>query len=408
MSSSEARPLRVAHVMSSIAEEAAGPSYTVPALCDALAKAGTHTELHVLEAGPASRYRDHAYPLHVHARSPWLKPIDSAPAMRDALQAGARETDVFHSHGLWRMPGLYAAQIAKRHGRPLVITPRGMLEPAALRFSRKQKRIFWAYGQGRVLHEASCLHATSEGELESIRRLGFRNPIAVITNGVDIPPATTRDVQRSASRTLLYLGRLHPIKALDALLDAWAALEPSFPDWSLRLVGPDENGHKAQLEQQCARLSLRRVSFRGAVFGTDKERELDAASLYVLPSHSENFGMTAAEALAAGLPVIASRGTPWSGLEANGCGGWVQNDAASLAAALRPLLTLPASELNEMGARGRAWMERDFSWRSKAEQMRSIYEWLCGHAETRPSCIETVNGAAQGRNWSVGAWWAAW
>jgi glycosyltransferase involved in cell wall biosynthesis len=393
--------------MSSIAEEAAGPSYTVPALCDALAKLSARTELHVLEAGPKSRYGDAAYELHVHRRLRLLKPIDGSPAMQRALASRAADFDLFHSHGLWRMPGLYAARSALRSGKPLLVTPRGMLEPAALRFSHKQKRVFWLLGQGSAIARAHCLHATSEAELLTLRRLGLRNPIAVVANGVEVPPQRRRPGAQDQC-ILLYLGRLHPIKGLGGLVDAWSRLESRYPKWTLRMVGPSADSYRKQLEDQCRQLGVQRVTFGDATFGPEKQREFEAAQLYVLPSHSENFGMTAAEALACGLPVLASRGTPWAGLQTHACGSWVDNSPASLEQALDRLLSLPVAELEAMGARGRAWMERDFAWASKAAQMLEVYAWLLDRKRKCPSFVETVNGGTRPGNRTLGAWWAPW
>lgn len=398
--------LRVAHVIPSIAKEAAGPSYTVPALCDALAADGADVELHVLD-GPERERGGRMYQLRTHARSPMLRRVDGSRAMRRAFLELAASFDVFHAHGLWRMPGLYAARAARGARIPLVISPRGMLEPSALRFSRKQKLVFWPAGQGRALFEAACLHATSDAELRTFRALGLRNPVAVIGNGVDIP-GLPKASQRNSSRTLLYLGRLHPIKALNRLLDAWAQLEPRHPEWNLRLVGPQERGQGHALRERAARLNIRRVTFADAAFGEDKHREFTAAELYVLPSHSENFGMTIAEALAGGVPCIASRGTPWSGLDGNGCGRWVENTVPSLVASLDDLLSSPPEQLFAMGRRGRSWMERDFSWGARASELRQTYEWLRDPARSRPGCVDVVNASGRRGNWNLGAWWPTW
>ena len=303
--------------------------------------------------------------------------------MRRAFLDAASSADIFHTHGLWRMPGLYAARAARRAGKPLVISARGMLETAALRFSRPQKLLFWPAGQGRALFGAACLHATSEAELQTFRDLGLRNPVAVIPNGVDIPVALPAQA-RPEQRTLLYFGRIHPIKALDRLVAAWAQLESRHPGWRLRLVGPDERDYARELNTQCQRLGLQRVSFAGAAFGAEKQREFEGAQLYVLPSHSENFGMTVAEALSCAVPWWPAGARPGKGSMHTGCGRWVDNSVSSLTTCLDQLLSLPAPELSSMGLRGRAWMERDFSWASRAEQMLAVYEWLRDPQQPRP------------------------
>ena len=401
------RTLRAAHVIPSVADEAAGPSYTVPALCDALGREGAEVELHVVGACATERHDGAAYTLCSHHRTRLLAPVDGSVSMQAALRRRGREFDVFHVHGLWRLPGLYAASAAARAAKPVMLTPRGMLEPAALRFSARQKRLFWWAGQGLAVHRAHCLHATSEGELQTLRGLGLRNPVAMVPNGVHLPPLSIR-TRPKRDRTLLYLGRIHPIKALDRLLDAWSQLEPRFPSWNLRFVGPCADDYRARLEAQCRALGVRRVTFGAAAFGDDKQREFEAAQLYVLPSHSENFGMTVAEALAARVPVVASTGTPWRGLEAEGCGRWVDNSVRSLSEALEGLLVLPSLELAAMGARGRAWVEREFSWAHKAQQMLEVYEWLREPSRACPSCVDTVDTTSRARHRTLGALSAQW
>src|SRR5205823_263559 len=139
--------------------------------------------------------------------------------------------------------------------------------------------------------------------------------------------------------------RIHPIKGLDILLHAWQKISESHPDWRLRIIGPSENGHSDSLRRFVAEQRLRRVSIEGALYGEEKSRVLESASLFVLPSRSENFGMAVAEALAAGVPAITTKGTPWRELQSEDCGWWIDHGMDSLAAALSTAMTLPASRL---------------------------------------------------------------
>jgi glycosyltransferase involved in cell wall biosynthesis len=209
--------------------------------------------------------------------------------------------------------------------------------------------------------------------------------VAVIPNGVDIPaPAPFADPGHD--RTLLYLGRLHPKKGLDQLLRAWARVEPLRPDWRLLVLGPSEEGYGERLRRLAESLGLRRARFGGPVYGDDKLAAYTHADLFVLPSLNENFGLTVAEALASGVPVISSKGAPWSGLEKERCGWWVDRADEALAAALESATALPRQALVEMGQRGRGWMLRDFSWRVVAGQMAAVYDWLAQRGD-RPSCV---------------------
>jgi glycosyltransferase involved in cell wall biosynthesis len=160
-------------------------------------------------------------------------------------------------------------------------------------------------------------------------------------------------------------------------------IQDEFRDWHMRIVGPDNSGYLPELQAQVREQHVQRVSFAGPAFGDAKRRLFEDAQLFVLPTHSENFGISVAEALAHGVPSIVSRGAPWSGLESEQCGRWVDNDPHVLANSLREMMALAPSELRTMGHRGRAWMMRDYSWRQCTRMMMETYRWL---REGGPPC----------------------
>lgn len=351
--------------------EAAGPTYTVQRLCEHLARRNARVELHVLEPVPLSarnsRYEVLGYPGRTA--------LGLSPAMAKGLAESAGRADILHNHGLWLLPNLYAARAAVRLGRRLVVSPHGMLAPWALRWSRWKKRAMWLLAQKRALEAAHCLHATADSEYRDIRRAGLGVPVAVIPNGVDIPDLGP-EARPDGRRRLLFLARLHPVKGLDILLRAWQRLEPRFPDWELVIAGPGEAGYPEAMRRLAAELRLSRAEFAGPVHGAAKSRLFASSDLYALPSHSENFGQTVAESLAHGVPAVVTKGAPWAGLETQRCGWWVEPGEESLTETLRDAMSRDPSTLRAMGARGREWMNRDFSWASAAEKMDRTYRWL--------------------------------
>ncbi|MEM9249549.1 MAG: glycosyltransferase [Pseudomonadota bacterium] len=374
----EVAPPRVisCQIVPCVDDAAAGPTYSVLSLAAALRLHGHGAETWAVGRRPPEPG------LRIFAPGAGvLTRLTASPEMRRALWDALWEETVLHSHGLWLLPNLYPARIARRHRIPLVISPRGMLSAEALAFSAARKRAMWALAQGRALRGAACFHATSEAEAEDIRRVGLTAPIAILPNGIDCtaPEATP-------TRTILHLGRLHPKKGIDRLIDAWASVAPAHPHWRLRIVGPSEQGTRTALKAQAHALGAPRVSFEDALHGAEKAAAFRDAGLFVLPSLNENFGMVVAEALAAGVPVVTTRGTPWSGMEQARCGWWVPHGVPPLAEALDAALRLPDATRRAMGDRGRKWMARDFGWDGIAAQMADVYAWLLAKAP-RPKCV---------------------
>ena len=309
-----------------------------------------------------------------------------------------------------------------------------MLTSWATRHRSFKKRIAWFLYQKRDLQTARVLHATSIAEAEHFRRLDLTQPIAIIPNGVEPPKenvesrkqkaelsglrtpnsdlsavASAKAELRTSARTVLFVGRIHPVKGLMNLIRAWAAIQDKAEStkqkaeiselrsphsalrtaaaWRLVIAGGDEAGHTEKLKAESRELKLENsVEFVGPVEGAKKWELYRSADLFVLPSHSENFGLVVAEALASGVPVITTKGTPWQELETHRCGWWIDIGAEPLVRALREALSLSDAERQEMGARGRQLTESKYTWPKVAQQMKSVYEWVLGTGP-RPECV---------------------
>jgi glycosyltransferase involved in cell wall biosynthesis len=260
-----------------------------------------------------------------------------------------------------------------------------MLSSWAARHHRWKKQIAWVLFQRRDFAGASLLHATSRQELEDCRRAGFGGPIAVIPNGVELPIAEDAPAMKRETRVALCVARLHPVKGLINLVEAWNKVRPS--GWKMIVAGGDENGHQAVLEARIAACGLADTfEFLGAV-ARDVTRALyQEAELFILPSHSENFGMGIAEALSHAVPVITTQGTPWHDLIEHRCGWWEEVGAEPLARALLEATGLSPEEREEMGKRGRELVARKYSWLRVAAEFKAIYSWLLAEGE-RPNCV---------------------
>jgi glycosyltransferase involved in cell wall biosynthesis len=355
---------------------------------------GVDVELHVLaEKGTTARLRDTPYRLVEHPSWSVLPRLGLSPAMSRGLSRSAKTAEIMHNHSLWMAPNVYPGWAVRGTTCKLVCSPHGTLNPAALERSAWRKRLVWWAGERRVVLGADLLHATAESEFLAMRAVGAKGPVAVVPNGIDVP-AVAEEERRAARasvgagrRRLLYLSRVHPTKGVEDLVRAWAQLSPRFPEWELVVAGTNDLGHATQMHDLAYSLGLERITFPGPIFGVEKTRLYLSAELFVLPSHTENFGIVVAEALASGVPAVVSQGAPWPELESRGCGWWPAIGPGPLTEALALAMSEAPERLASRGAIGREWM-REFAWAKAAAQLRSAYEWVVGGGPV-PACVRT-------------------
>jgi glycosyltransferase involved in cell wall biosynthesis len=286
--------------------------------------------------------------------------------------------DLIHVTGIFSWMNLAAAAASRRLGRPIVVSPRGSLDPDALAFSPRKKAWYFRLGGSRALEEATAFHVTSERERAHVEAVLPGARFGIVPNGVVVP--SSEDLARwgsvpAAAPTVLFLGRIHAVKNVIPLVRAWASVATRHADARLVLAGPDDHGHRADVERVIAAERLEAsVKLVGRVVGEDKNELLTGARCLVLPSQTENFGNVVAEALSRRVPVIASTGTPWRGLREHDCGWWIEPSVEGLARAIDEALTLSPEARTAMGERGRAWMVEEFSWPQVARGMTEFYD----------------------------------
>src|SRR2546423_8846472 len=180
--------MRAIHILARVRRGDGGPAYSVPRLCKALAANGADLELLTVSDGAPVSTDQEGYRLRSfawsYAGTPVLHGMRASSEMQRALCIAAQSAEVIHDHGLWQMPNVYAGRAAMRAGKPLVVTPRGMLSPAALSFLRVKKRAFWHLLQKSAIARTACFHATSHQEYRDIRAAGFAQPVAIVPNGI--------------------------------------------------------------------------------------------------------------------------------------------------------------------------------------------------------------------------------
>jgi glycosyltransferase involved in cell wall biosynthesis len=222
-------------------------------------------------------------------------------------------------------------------------------------------------------------------EMEHVRKLGVNSPIAVIPNPVDINGIDETIAYKPKIR-VGYLGRIHPRKNIERLIHAWYKLGCEVRDMELLIVGAGDDTHHRFLKQETARLGLQNVVFTGFLQGEEKDKVLRTLSYLVVPSDFENFGMVVPEALMRGVPVIASKGTPWEELQTHHCGWWVNNDVDTLVHTIRNALSLSEAERMEMGKNGQKLIRENYAMEAVASKMLRLYEWILNGGE-RPEFV---------------------
>lgn len=371
--------MRLACVTGRLGSGGGGVSAALGPLVCALRSRGVDAELFGIldRSAPKERAGGHAF-------SP--QAFGFVPSLRRLLIDA--EPDIAHLHGLWLYTSIAVRSWSEASRRPRVISPHGMLHPWSLARSQLKKRVAALFYERSNLVGAACIHATAPEEARYVRAFGLRNPIAIVPIGVVLPPVKLRGRPPTCRRRVLFLSRFHPVKGIDHLLKAWACVAARFADWELVIAGPDENDYRMKMQRLARNLGLSDLVWLGAVQGDQKSALYNSADLFVLPTHTENFGLVVAEALAHAVPVITTHNAPWHGLEQYNCGWWIALSDDALASALEDAMSRPDTELQAMGTRGRAWVERDFAWPVIADQMCEVYTWVLGGGPP-PACVNT-------------------
>jgi glycosyltransferase involved in cell wall biosynthesis len=363
-----------------------GPIFSVYALNNALARQ-PDISLRVLttdaEGEQVEERLDTAYlaGLYVNYKVSITKRVAGSSVSLELLKKLpelVRQADLVHLTGIYSFPTLPTLLLCRIFSKPLVWSPRGAILDAHEWEGSRRKRLKrgWERLCNILIRPGNkvLMHTTAERERAVTQEILTRATAMVVTNGVDVPDRLpVRDWVPDGRLRLMYLGRLAPKKGIENLLSALSLLKDN--NAVLTIYGAGNAGYTAGLKLLAEQLGLLNgsVFFVGHVDGEAKRSAFVNADLCIVPSYSENFCMVVAEALAHGVPVVASHGTPWAGVEEKRCGLWVDNSPESLARAIDRIRAMP---LQDLGSRGRDWMEREFSWDVSADKMVQMYRSL--------------------------------
>ncbi len=370
--------MKILHIINSIDIKFGGPSKSVSDLGIKLAQ--NNIEITILANDSKNPY------LEVSPHSKLILNMIRKTSFKQVIKANFKnyKFDIHHIQGLWSFQLHKVSKLSRDNDIPYIISPRGSIEPWALNAGKwKKKLAMWLY-QYNDLANANCIHATSSMEASNIRKLGFKNPIATIPNGIDLTeyPLPINRIKKE-KYTLLFLSRIHPKKGIELLIQAWEQLDKKLRHkWQVTIIGNGENSYLTKIQELIINKHLENeIKLIGPQFGADKLKAYNSADLFVLPTYSENFGIVVAEALACGIPVITTTGTPWEELNTQNAGWWIEIGIDPLVIALRKAIQLNDAERIQMGLNGRKLIEEHYSIESVAQKMLQLYDWTINDFE---------------------------
>jgi len=318
----------------------------------------------------------------------WPRSWHRSRDLARGLSAEITSVDILHISDMWLHPTYAASRIANANHTPYILRPAGGLQPWQLSQKRLKKKIYLALLARRALDKAQCLHAVTPYEAEHLRMAGYRAPITIIPNGVNMVENTkSPDGVEAENRwpvlksrpVVLFMSRLSPEKGLDRLIPAWAQVikRGNYSDALLVLAGPDDRGYHAVVEALVEQHALQsHVLFTGMVRGREKQALISRADLYTLPSHGEGFSMSILENLAAGKPVLITPGCHFPQVVEAKAGLCVPPEPGALAEALCEFLEMSQSERDAMGRRGVNLVKKNYTWDRIVEKLLTVYDCI--------------------------------
>ena len=382
--------MKIVHVIHSLDPDGGGPVAVVVRLAAAQAASGDQVTI-LSGAHPDSAERtakslrgipgiDQVRRVDVPSAGE-LRQLVFRPSMSE-LRAAAGEADFFHLHGIWNTLMWSAADAAVAADVPYALMLHGMLDPWPLSQKRLKKNVARRLRVGRLLDQAAFIHALTEDEAAAARDYRVAAPIRIVPNGVFLEELTplpdpgafvASHPSLRGRRYALFMGRLHIVKGLDYLAEAFAVAAPQLPDVDLVVAGPD-GGERANFERKIGELGLTaRVHIVGPIYGPAKLEALAGAACFVQPSRQEAFSMSIVEALACGVPAVVTRTCRFPAVESQGAGRVAELDGAAVGNALVDVLSDEKRRV-EMGRRGRELALANYTWPRIAEQMRGFYQ----------------------------------
>lgn len=310
----------------------------------------------------------------------------SASGMRAARKVLER-ADVLHLHCVWSIANLQLAAAARAMGVPYVISMHGMLDDWCMAQSATKKKAYMMLGARKMLERAAFVHSTAQAELDQSKKWFPKGNAFVVPYIVDLEPyknlpgpALAREtfacMRDESVPTLLFLSRLHYKKGVEHLVRASKLLRDRGVAHNVALAGPGDEGYIQSLKKLSRELDVAdSISFLGMVRGDLRTSVYEAADVFVLPTHQENFGIVLLESLCCKTPVVTTKGVDiWRELQGSGAATILENDnlPEQLANSLQSLLADRAA-LKVQGEAARDWGLATYAQESLLPQFERMY-----------------------------------
>ena len=362
--------MKIIHYIPSINRESGGTSSYMQLLASEL---GKKVELHVVTHQSANElplgncqlhYIDH-WSHFLRMKKQWNRLVNEIVP------------DIVHVNCCWQPGSALVQRWSYRRGIKTVYSPHGMLEP------RIVERHYWTRKlpalllyQKAAIKRSVVILATAKSECQNLVKLGYNRDVVVVPNGIDVSQIRLKNSWKKMN-TILFLSRIHVTKGLDLLIDSVAELRNDMKDYKVLIVGEGDSEYVTKLKELSKKQKVDDIIlFVGGLYGEAKWDLFHQADIFILPTHSENFGIVIAEALASGTPVITTEGAPWEELLTAHCGWWVPCTQKDIANAIRSAINSTDEELQILGKNGRRLVEERYSVESIALKMKTLYEWL--------------------------------
>jgi glycosyltransferase involved in cell wall biosynthesis len=384
--------MRILHIISSVSATGGGPIEGVKQLGTILTHSGHHVEVASLDDPAAPFLKD--CPIPVHPLGPAMSKYGFSSRFVPWLRANRSRYDAVVVNGIWQYHSFAAWRALHNSDTPYVLFTHWMLDPwfkKTFPLKHLKKWMYWPWAEYRVLRDAKAVLFTCEEECRLARDSFwlYRCNEVVVNYGTSRPigdPEAQRQEffthypELRGKKLALFIGRIHPKKGCDLLIEAFAKVLGPHPEWHLVIAGPDQVGWQEGLNDRAAQLGIvSRVTWTGMIKGATKWGALRSAEIFLLPSHQENFGIVVAEALAAGLPtLISNKVNIWREIVADRAGIVSEDNLEDTCALLQSYLEMPAGEKVAMRQAANECFDKRFEITKAAESLHAILSSFSG------------------------------